>query len=61
MLSKIIIKNFKCFDNVEIELASPVIFIGRNNLGKTSALQALALWEIGVRRWNEKRKKKQNI
>lgn len=56
MLSKIVIKNFKCFDNVEIELASPVIFIGPNNSGKTSALQALALWEIGLRRWSEKRK-----
>ena len=33
-------------------------FIGPNNSGKTSALQALALWEIGLKRWNEKRKGK---
>jgi len=31
------------------------VFIGPNNSGKTTALQALALWEIGLRRWNEKR------
>ena len=31
------------------------MFIGPNNSGKTTALQALALWEIGLRRWNEKR------
>ncbi len=38
-----------------IDLADPVVFIGPNNSGKTSAMQALALWEIGVKRWHEKR------
>jgi energy-coupling factor transporter ATP-binding protein EcfA2 len=56
MLTKLIVRNFKRFRNVEIELADPVVFIGPNNSGKTSALQALALWEIGLKRWNEKRK-----
>lgn len=55
MLTKIIIRNFKRFGEVEIELGSPVIFIGPNNSGKTSAMQALALWDIGLMRWNEKR------
>ena len=55
MLTKLIIRNFKKFKNAEIELGSPVVFIGPNNSGKTAALQALALWEIGLRRWNEKR------
>lgn len=58
MLTKLIIRNFKRFEQVEIELGNPVVFIGPNNSGKTSALQALALWEIGLRRWNEKRKGK---
>ena len=56
MLTKLIIRNFKRFDNVEIELGNPVVFIGPNNSGKTAALQALALWELGVKRWMEKRK-----
>lgn len=60
MLTKITIKNFKCFDKVEVDLASPVVFIGPNNSGKTTALQALALWEIGIKRWNSKRKGKTN-
>ncbi|HVA23197.1 MAG TPA: AAA family ATPase, partial [Chloroflexota bacterium] len=47
MLTKITIRNFKRFDDVEIELGSPVVFIGPNNSGKTSALQALALWDVG--------------
>lgn len=56
MLTKLTTRNFKRFDEVEIELGNPVVFIGPNNSGKTSALQALALWEIGLKRWNEKRK-----
>jgi hypothetical protein len=56
MLTKLTIRNFKCFDDVDIELGNPVVFIGPNNSGKTSALQALPLWEIGLRRWLEKRK-----
>ena len=55
MLTKLTIRNFKRFDKVEIELGSPVVFIGPNNSGKTSAMQALALWDIGLKRWNEKR------
>ena len=55
MLTKLAIRNFKRFSEVEIELGNPVAFIGPNNSGKTSAMQALALWDIGLRRWNEKR------
>ncbi len=55
MLTKLIIRNFKKFGSVEIELGNPVVFVGPNNCGKTTALQAIALWDIGLRRWNEKR------
>ena len=55
MLTKLKLRNFKVFDDVEIELADRVVFVGPNNSGKTSALQALALWNAGVRRWIEKR------
>ena len=55
MLTELTIRNFKRFEEVEIELGSPVVFIGPNNSGKTSAMQALALWDIGLKRWNEKR------
>jgi ABC-type lipoprotein export system ATPase subunit len=55
MLTKIQIRNIKKFENATIELASPVVFIGPNNSGKTTALQALALWQIGLRKWLEKR------
>jgi len=55
MLTKLSFRNFKRFKRVEIPLANPVVFVGPNNSGKTTALQALALWELGLRRWKEKR------
>lgn len=55
MLTRMRIRNFKLFEDVEIELGERVVFVGPNNSGKTSALQALALWNAGVRRWVEKR------
>ncbi len=59
MLTRLIVRNFKRFDNIDIELGNPVVLIGPNNSGKTTALQALSLWDIGLRRWNEKRSGKQ--
>lgn len=58
MLTQLSIRNFKRFREVTIELGSPVVFIGPNNSGKTTALQALALWELGLKRWLEKRGEK---
>lgn len=55
MLTKLIVRNFKRFDEINIDLGQPVVFIGPNNSGKTTALQALALWEIAFSIWIEKR------
>ncbi|MDI6734858.1 MAG: AAA family ATPase [bacterium] len=57
MLTKITIKNFKRVDT-ELDLSSVVVFVGPNNSGKTSALQAIALWEFGLRKWVELKKTK---
>jgi ABC-type taurine transport system ATPase subunit len=56
MLTSLTVKNFKRFREDVIELGNPVVFIGPNNSGKTSALQALGLWDAGLKRWNEKRR-----
>src|ERR1035438_2361304 len=42
--------------HVDIEEGNPVVFIGPNNSGKTTALQAIALWEVGLRRSTINRK-----
>ncbi len=55
MITRIIARNFKRFESVEVELGKTSVFIGPNNSGKTSMLQALALWYRGLQRWNEKR------
>ena len=48
------IENFKRFgDRRRIELAHPAVLIGPNNCGKTTAIQALALWSQAVRTWFE--------
>ncbi|OGU14210.1 MAG: hypothetical protein A2X61_14615 [Ignavibacteria bacterium GWB2_35_12] len=61
MITKLTIRNFKRFENITFELGNPVVLIGPNNSGKTSILQALTLWDIGMRKWYEKRiVKKQN-
>jgi len=53
MLTKLIIENFKKIDYAEIDLTSAVVFVGPNNSGKTTALQAISMWGIGMRRWYE--------
>jgi energy-coupling factor transporter ATP-binding protein EcfA2 len=58
VLTSLRVKNFKRLEDVEIELGKTVVFVGPNNSGKTTALQALALWEIGLRKWVEKRSAK---
>jgi len=55
MLTKLTIRNFKLFEEVELELDKRVVLVGPNNTGKTTVLQALALWEAGVKRWVAKR------
>ncbi len=59
MLTNLKIRNFKRFDEVDIPLGTSVVFIGPNNSGKTAALQALALWGEGLRRWKERYRGKQ--
>ena len=54
MLTKLTVRNFKRFEEVEVELGGPVVFVGPNNSGKTSAMQALALWDVGLRSWKAK-------
>lgn len=52
LLHYVEIENFKRYGEIQrIELEHPAVLIGPNNCGKTSALQAIALWSIGLRTW----------
>src|SRR4051812_25954169 len=55
MLTRIRFRNFKRFEEATVELGSPTVLIGPNNSGKTTALQALALWDYGRRAWSSRR------
>ena len=47
------IQNFKRFgDRQRIELDHPAVLIGPNDCGKTTALQAIALWSQAVATWH---------
>lgn len=57
LLHYIEIENFKRFGALQrIELDHPAVLIGPNNCGKTSAIQAIALWSHAVRTWYDVRK-----
>jgi len=51
VLTRLRASKFKQFDELDIELGNPVVFIGPNDSGKTTALQALGLWGIGLSHW----------
>jgi ABC-type branched-subunit amino acid transport system ATPase component len=51
------IENFKGFgEKQHIELDHPAVLIGPNNSGKTTAIQALALWSYAVKAWYQERR-----
>ncbi|MBK7004138.1 MAG: AAA family ATPase [Burkholderiales bacterium] len=57
LLQYLEIENFKRFgEKQRIELDHPAVLIGPNNCGKTSAIQALALWSQAVKTWYDVRK-----
>ena len=48
------IQNLKCFgEKQRIDLDHPAVLIGPNNSGKTTAIQAIALWSQAVKEWHE--------
>lgn len=48
-VKKVKIKNFKRFNNLDIELGAFDCIVGSNNSGKTTLLQALALFDFCIR------------
>jgi hypothetical protein len=52
LISYVRISNFKGFgDNITIDFSQPSVLIGPNNSGKTTVLQALAMWSTGLKIW----------
>ena len=50
------IRNFKGFgESTRIKLDHPAVLVGPNNCGKTTALQAIALWSQAVQTWFDRK------
>jgi predicted ATPase len=52
---RVILKNFKRFRDESFELQDHVVLAGSNNAGKSTLLQAIAVWNLGRRKWLENR------
>jgi len=50
-LVRVVVRNFKRFDEVSFELPGHTVVAGPNNMGKTTLLQAIAVWELAFRTW----------
>ncbi|MCG8479430.1 MAG: ATP-binding protein [Spirochaetales bacterium] len=56
LIRSVEIENFKTFsERIHIDIQHPAVLIGPNNAGKTSVIQALALWSRGIAAWYEKK------
>jgi predicted ATPase len=57
MIDKIVVRNFKRFREQTFGLQDHVVLAGPNNAGKTTLLQAIAVWNLALRKWQENRGK----
>lgn len=56
MIKEVKIENFKKFGVASFEVNQPVaLFVGQNNGGKTTALQAISLWSFLITQWKQKK------
>ena len=55
MIRRVTVRNFKRFDEQTFELADSVVLAGPNNSGKSTLLQAIATWKMGLDRWRAQR------
>jgi len=55
MISRVTVKYLKCFESQIFDLSEHVVLAGSNNSGKTTLLQAIALWNLALRMWTTER------
>ncbi|MEM7533351.1 MAG: AAA family ATPase, partial [Chloroflexota bacterium] len=51
MIKRITLRYFKRFENQTFEIGDSTILAGANNSGKTTLLQAIAVWHLALRKW----------
>ena len=55
MIEEVTIRGFKGIREITIPLGDSVVFAGPNNSCKTTALQALTIWDFANKKWLEKK------
>lgn len=55
MIRRVTVKHFKRFREQTFEFADSVVLAGPNNSGKTTLLQAISAWKLGLERWATRR------
>ena len=51
MIHRVAVRHFKRFQDQAFDLAESVVLAGPNNAGKSTLLQAIAAWKLGLDRW----------
>jgi len=51
MISRVSVKCFKRFEDQPFDLSEHIVLAGPNNSGKTTLLQAIALWYLALQKW----------
>jgi hypothetical protein len=55
MISKVTLEYFKKFDKEQFDLEDTIVLAGPNNSGKSTLLQAIAVWSLAVQRCLQER------
>ena len=53
MIRKVVVSNFKKFGQQEFDIPDHLVIVGPNNSGKTTLLQAIAVWSEIAFQWSE--------
>ena len=51
MITQVQVKSYKLFENQKFDLGQHVVLAGPNNSGKTTLLQAIAVWNMALQKW----------
>lgn len=51
MIQRVAVKHFKKFESMTFDLTDNIILAGPNNSGKTTLLQAIAVWNLALQKW----------
>ena len=51
MIKEVVLRRFKRFQEERFDLTGHVILAGPNNCGKTTVLQSIAAWSLGLKTW----------